>query len=89
MTKDRRLQIRLSEEEYRKLESRAKQKDTSMAQVVREYIRRLPLRNPHRRAFLPYPALLRAGKESGYVQLISIFNFDQTTALIHNSQPRG
>ncbi|MFN7569792.1 MAG: ribbon-helix-helix protein, CopG family [Microcystis sp.] len=43
MTKDRRLQIRLSEEEYRKLESRAKQKDTSMAQVVREYIRRLPL----------------------------------------------
>lgn len=42
MTRDRRLEIRLSEEDYRKLESYANQKDVSMAQVLREYIKRLP-----------------------------------------------
>jgi len=42
MSKDKRLQIRLSEEEYNKLESYARQKDISMAQVIREYIKRLP-----------------------------------------------
>lgn len=42
MSKDKRLQIRLSEEDYNKLESYASQKDISMAQVLREYIKRLP-----------------------------------------------
>lgn len=42
MTRDKRLEIRLSEENYRKLESYANQKDISMAQVLREYIKRLP-----------------------------------------------
>lgn len=42
MSKEKRLQIRLSEEDYNKLESYAKQKDISMAQVLREYIKRLP-----------------------------------------------
>lgn len=43
MSKDKRLQIRLSEVEYIKLEAHASQKDISMAQVLRDYIRRLPL----------------------------------------------
>jgi predicted DNA-binding protein len=42
MTKEKRLQIRMSEEDYAKLEAYAKQKDVSMAQVLREYIKRLP-----------------------------------------------
>lgn len=42
MSKEKRLQIRLSEAEYNKLESYASQKDISMAQVLREYIKRLP-----------------------------------------------
>jgi predicted DNA-binding protein len=42
MIKERRLQIRLSDEDYVKLENYAKQKDVSMAQVLREYIKRLP-----------------------------------------------
>ncbi|MBV9389810.1 MAG: hypothetical protein JOZ78_25585 [Chroococcidiopsidaceae cyanobacterium CP_BM_ER_R8_30] len=43
MSKEKRLQIRLSDEDYNRLESFAKQKDISMAQVLREYIKRLPL----------------------------------------------
>ena len=42
MSRDKRLEIRLSEPEYNKLEAYAKQKDISMAQVLREYIKRLP-----------------------------------------------
>jgi len=42
MSKEKRLQIRLSEAEYNKLEAYASQKDISMAQVLREYIKRLP-----------------------------------------------
>jgi glucokinase len=42
MSKEKRLQIRLSEAEYNKLESYATQKDISMAQVLRDYIKRLP-----------------------------------------------
>lgn len=42
MSRDKRLEIRLSEPEYSKLEAYAKQKDISMAQVLREYIKRLP-----------------------------------------------
>jgi hypothetical protein len=42
MSRDKRLEIRLSELDYNKLEAYAKQKDVSMAQVLREYIKRLP-----------------------------------------------
>jgi hypothetical protein len=42
MSRDRRLEIRLTEAEYNKLEAYAHQKDISMAQVLREYIKRLP-----------------------------------------------
>jgi predicted DNA-binding protein len=42
MTKEKRLQIRLSAEEYTKLAAYANRKDISMAQVLREYIKRLP-----------------------------------------------
>jgi hypothetical protein len=42
MSKDKRLQIRLSEGEYMKLGAYAKRKDVSMAQVIRDYIKRLP-----------------------------------------------
>ena len=42
MSKDKRLEIRLSEEDYRKLEKYAESKDVSMAQVLRQYIKRLP-----------------------------------------------
>jgi predicted DNA-binding protein len=42
IAKEKRLQIRMSEEDYAKLEAYAKQKDVSMAQVLREYIKRLP-----------------------------------------------
>jgi predicted DNA-binding protein len=42
MPKDKRLQIRLSEEEYVRLGAYAKRKDVSMAQVIRDYIKRLP-----------------------------------------------
>jgi hypothetical protein len=43
MSKEKRLQIRLSQSEYAKLEAYASQKDISMAQVIRDYIKRLPL----------------------------------------------
>lgn len=43
MLKEKRLQIRLSEAEYIKLEAYASQKEISMAQVLRDYIKRLPL----------------------------------------------
>jgi hypothetical protein len=42
MTKEKRLQIRLSDQDYAKLEAYAQQKDVSMAQILREYIKRLP-----------------------------------------------
>ncbi len=42
MLKEKRLEIRLSDEDFARLESYAKQKDVSMAQVLREYIKRLP-----------------------------------------------
>jgi hypothetical protein len=42
MSRDKRLEIRLSEAEYSKLEAFASQKDISMAQVLRAYIKRLP-----------------------------------------------
>lgn len=42
MTKEKRLQIRLAAADYDKLEAYASQKDISMAQVLREYIKRLP-----------------------------------------------
>jgi hypothetical protein len=42
MARDKRLEIRLTEEDYRKLEAYANQKDISMAQVLRDYIKRLP-----------------------------------------------
>ncbi|NJK51312.1 DNA-binding protein [Candidatus Gracilibacteria bacterium] len=42
MSKEKRLQIRLSEADYNKLEAYANQKDISMAQVLRDYIKRLP-----------------------------------------------
>jgi predicted DNA binding CopG/RHH family protein len=43
MSKDKRLQIRLSELDYQRLETYASQKDISMAQVLRDYIKRLPI----------------------------------------------
>lgn len=43
MSKEKRLQIRLAETEYKKLEAYAHLKDISMAQVLRDYIKRLPL----------------------------------------------
>jgi predicted DNA-binding protein len=42
MTRDKRLEIRLSEEDYRRLEAYANRKDISMAKVLRDYIKRLP-----------------------------------------------
>jgi hypothetical protein len=42
MLKEKRLQIRLSVEDFEKLESYANQKDVSMAQVLCDYIKRLP-----------------------------------------------
>ncbi|NJK48424.1 ribbon-helix-helix protein, CopG family [Candidatus Gracilibacteria bacterium] len=42
MTKDEVLKIRLSSEDLERLKAYAKQKDVSMAQVLREYIKRLP-----------------------------------------------
>jgi len=42
MTKEKRMQIRMSDEDYAKLEDFARQKDVSMAQVLRDYIKRLP-----------------------------------------------
>jgi predicted DNA-binding protein len=42
MAKEKRLQIRLSNEDFAKLDAYAKQKDVSMAQILREYIKRLP-----------------------------------------------
>jgi predicted DNA-binding protein len=42
MLKEKRLEIRLSDEDFARLERYAKQKDISMAQVLREYIKRLP-----------------------------------------------
>jgi len=40
--KDKRIEIRLSDEDYIRLEAYAKQKDVSMAQILRAYIKRLP-----------------------------------------------
>jgi hypothetical protein len=45
MQKEKRLQIRMSEEDFCRLESFAKRKDISMAQVLRDYIKRLPVIN--------------------------------------------
>lgn len=42
MPKEKRLQLRLSDEDYAKLSVYAKRKEVSMAQVIREYIKRLP-----------------------------------------------
>lgn len=42
MSKDFRLAIRMTEGEHKKLETYARQKGWSMAQVIREYIKRLP-----------------------------------------------
>ena len=42
MTKEKRMQIRMSDEDYARLEHFARQKDVSMAQVLRDYIKRLP-----------------------------------------------
>lgn len=42
MAKTHRLQIRLSEEEFLTLQAEADRKDESMAEVVRQYIHRLP-----------------------------------------------
>jgi predicted DNA binding CopG/RHH family protein len=42
MDKEKRLQIRMSEEDYMRIETYARKKDISMAQVLREYIKRLP-----------------------------------------------
>jgi hypothetical protein len=42
MSRDKRLEIRLTEDEHRRLEAYASEKDVSMAQVLREYIKRLP-----------------------------------------------
>jgi predicted DNA-binding protein len=42
MTKEKRLQFRLSEEDFARLEAYAKKKDVSMAQVLREYVKHLP-----------------------------------------------
>lgn len=42
MLKEKRLEIRLSDEDFARLEAYAEHKDISMAQVLREYIKRLP-----------------------------------------------
>lgn len=42
MVKEKRLQIRLSDEDFARLEAYARQKDVSMAQILRDYIKRLP-----------------------------------------------
>jgi hypothetical protein len=42
MVKDKTLKIRLSTKEYEKLQDYAEAKDISMAQILRDYIRRLP-----------------------------------------------
>lgn len=42
MPKEKRLQIRLSDQDFARLEAYAKQNEVSMAQVVRDHIKRLP-----------------------------------------------
>jgi predicted DNA-binding protein len=42
MLKEKRLEIRLSDDDFARLEAYANHKDVSMAQVLREYIKRLP-----------------------------------------------
>ncbi|MBW4486680.1 MAG: ribbon-helix-helix protein, CopG family [Trichocoleus desertorum ATA4-8-CV12] len=42
MPKEKRLEIRLNDEDFARLEAYAKGKDVSMAQILREYIKRLP-----------------------------------------------
>jgi predicted DNA-binding protein len=42
MIKNKQLLIRMTEAEHQKLEAYASQKGWSMAQVIREYIKRLP-----------------------------------------------
>jgi hypothetical protein len=42
MVKLKRLEVRLSDEEFMRLKAYAKQKDVSMAKVLRGYIKRLP-----------------------------------------------
>jgi hypothetical protein len=42
MQKEKRLQIRMSEEDFARLEAYANRKDISMAQVLREHIKKLP-----------------------------------------------
>jgi hypothetical protein len=42
MSREKRLEIRLSEKEYNKLKSYADNKEVSMGWIVRDYIKRLP-----------------------------------------------
>ena len=42
MLKEKRLEIRLAAEDFARLEAYAKQKDVSMAQILRESLKRLP-----------------------------------------------
>jgi predicted DNA-binding protein len=42
MSKEKMLRVRLSDEDFARLEAYAKSKDWAMSQVVREYIKRLP-----------------------------------------------
>jgi hypothetical protein len=42
MNKEKMLRVRLSDEDFARLEAYARSKDWAMSQVIREYIKRLP-----------------------------------------------
>jgi predicted DNA binding CopG/RHH family protein len=42
MIKEKSLRIRLSEEDFKRLQDYANHKDVPMSQIIRDYIRRLP-----------------------------------------------
>ncbi|QYO62423.1 hypothetical protein [Leptolyngbya sp. 7M] len=42
MSKEKMLRVRLSNEDFARLEAYAKSKDKALSQVIREYIKRLP-----------------------------------------------
>ncbi|MEA5468293.1 ribbon-helix-helix protein, CopG family [Spirulina sp. 06S082] len=46
MTRNKRIVIRVNQDEYEKINRYAKSKDLSVAEIIRDYIKRLP-KNPN------------------------------------------
>jgi predicted DNA-binding protein len=46
MARDKILRVRLSDEEWEKLDAYAKSKDYTLTEVIRDYIKRLPKKPP-------------------------------------------